>query len=189
VNDAAELEIAHIAARVEAAFESFDVTLAGAGERRGLRAESVSPWSPLEVAEHVALTNRFLWILVDKIAIKARSKLARGEVPPSTAPIVSILELVARRDFRWESPLHMLPTGAVPLGAVRATLAAQRETAGAYLAEMPAGEGSLCTIKMSVVGPEARLDLYQFLAFAALHLERHTLQMQRILAALDQPNT
>ena len=186
MKDAANCEIARIADRVDSAFESFDATLAGAGERRALRAERVSPWSPLEVAEHVALTNRFLWILVDKIAVKARSKLARGLVPPSSAPIVSDLELVARRDFRWEAPPHMRPTGEVSFDVVRATLASQRAIARAYFAEMPAGEGSLHTIKMSVVGPESRLDLYQFLAFAALHLERHTLQVQRILAALER---
>jgi hypothetical protein len=187
VKAAAKLEIARIAARVDAAFAAFDATLADAGERRARRAPSISPWSPLEVAEHVALTNRFLWILVDKIAVKARSKLARGEVPPSTAPNVNDLELVARHDFRWEAPAHMRPTGEVPFEVVRATLAAQRASASAHCAEMPAGEGSLHTIKMSVVGPEARLDLYQFLAFAALHVERHTLQVQRILAALERP--
>jgi hypothetical protein len=44
---------------------------------------------------------------------------------------------------------------------------------------MPGGQGSLHRIRMSVVGDDDRLDLYQFLAVLALHLERHAAQARR----------
>jgi hypothetical protein len=144
-----------------------------------------SAWTVREVCEHVALTNRFLLILVEKIATRSRSRSERGDAPPPLpSPIASLTEL-ASRDFRWKHPEHMTPTGTVPLGDVRSELDAQRERARALIQSFPAGEGALHRIRMSVVGGEDdRLDLYQFLEIVVLHADRHVRQMERNSSAL-----
>lgn len=144
-------------------------------------------WTAREVCEHVALTNRYLLILVDKIAARSRARRARGDdPPPDPSPVAHLTEL-ATRDFRWSHPEHMTPRGEHGPDEVRAELGQQRERCRALLAELPAGEGALHRIRMSVVGAagdgDDRLDLYQFLEIVALHAERHLRQLERGRAA------
>lgn len=137
-------------------------------------------WSALEIAEHVALTNHHLLLLVRKIAARARAKIARGEEPPSEPSRLDHLEGLAARDFAWTSPEHMLPAGQATPREIAGTLLEQRRRSLALLASMRDGEGSLHAISMSVVGE--RLDLYQYLALIALHMERHADQMDRAIS-------
>lgn len=136
-------------------------------------------WTIVEIAEHVSLANHYLLILVDKIAAKARVRApqTRGAYP-SPSPLEP-LERLASHAFHWESPRHMVPTGRERPGAIRERLAAQRRRMHALLGEFPRGEGTLHRIRMSVVGPSERLDLYEFLYLIALHAERHAEQMRR----------
>ena len=77
----------------------------------------------------------------------------------------------------WETPDHMRPTGSLTTPETVALLSAQRRRALGLLARARDGAGALHAISMSVAG--ARLDLYQLLAFVALHMERHAWQMDR----------
>jgi len=176
---------AEVRRRMESAFANLDSALFSAGGRVNERASAISPWSPLDVAEHVTLTNHFLLKLAEKGARKSARKLIRGDAAPMKGRIgVDQLESVASHDFRWEAPEHMLPRGAVTLEAVRATLATQCRQSLSLIDMLPAGEGTLHTIRMTVLGPDARLDVYELLVFIALHAERHTAQVRRILSAL-----
>ena len=136
-------------------------------------------WTIVEIAEHVTLTNHYLLILVDKIAGKARSRSARSSAGPPPLSRFDHLERLAGPDVAWESPEHMRPTGSCGVGEIRKRLAGQRERSQSLLREFPCGEGTLHSIRMSVVGPGERLGLYQFVHFIALHAERHAGQMQR----------
>jgi hypothetical protein len=78
----------------------------------------------------------------------------------------------------------MLPTGRVTLEEVRATLSEQRRRALAVLDMRPDAAVHLHTIRMTVLGPDARLDAHEFLTFIALHVERHAAQVHRIVLAL-----
>lgn len=136
-------------------------------------------WSGLEVLEHVALTDRFLLLLVDKIADRCRRRVARGLAwPAAPARFAPILPLTSR-EFAWAAPDHMVPTGRLSPAACAVRLAADRDRCRALLAEFPAGEGTLHRIRMSVV--DERLDLYQYLALIALHARRHLAQLERAL--------
>lgn len=144
-----------------------------------------APWTPWEIAEHVTLANRYLLILVQKIATKSERRLAQipnderaSPDPPSTTP----LERLGRRDFAWAHPEHMTPTGTMPSAAVCAQLDEDLARARAFLVQMPRGEGSLHTIRMSVLGGDNRLDLYGYLTLIAVHAERHLAQLTSRLA-------
>jgi hypothetical protein len=141
-------------------------------------------WSNAEIAEHVVLVNRYLLILADKIARKSAARASRGEPVPERPPRTDHLESLAQREFTWESPAHMLPTGSVPIADVVAALDEQRLRCARLLATAQGGEGALHTIRMSVVQGNDRLDLYQFSCVIALHAERHARAMQRNEAAL-----
>jgi hypothetical protein len=148
-------------------------------------------WSNLQIAEHVVLVNRYLLILAEKIADKSRRRLRRGETPSPSPSRIDHIAKLASGDFEWPAPRHMVPSGNASIAAIDAGLREQIDRCAALLEEMPGGEGSLHRIRMSAVGEDDRLDLYQFLAVIALHAERHARAMRHNEEALarraDQP--
>ena len=174
----------HLAVRLVRAFGCIESLLARPAwdlERR----PAAGGWSAAEVAEHVALTNHHLLLLVEKIADRARTRAERGELPTEAVSPTGDLARIAERGFRWESPEHMVPRGSATPRELARTLRGQRRRCLAPLLAMREGEGALHAISMSVVG--AKLDLYQFLTVIALHLERHAAQMERALGVRDRP--
>ena len=165
-------EIPRLARRLAAAFDGIEERLAHRSQEKG----GVG-WSAAEVAEHVALANHFLLLLAEKAAEKGVARRAAGLLPPGEASRWEHLERIADREFAWESPSHMRPTGSVTERETIAMLRLQRRRALGILERTRDGSGALHTISMSVAG--ARLDLYQILAFVALHMERHARQMDR----------
>lgn len=134
-------------------------------------------WSVGEVLEHVALSNRYLLILVEKLRERSLRRLAEGAPLPQAVRDFTLLDALASREFRWPHPAHMAPSGAADRGAIASELEQQRERCLSILRELPSGEGALHSLRMSVVG--ARLDLYQYLRLVDLHLLRHLGQMER----------
>lgn len=174
--------IASLGRRIARAFERISSALELPARALQFRpAEGV--WTIVEIAEHVSLTNHYLLLLVDKIARKVRTRAAQALADPPSLSRFHHLERLATPDFRWESPVHMRPTGKCSVDEIRERLARQQDQVLSLLREFPRGEGALHDIRMSVVGPDERLDLYQFVHFIALHAERHAEQMQRNLLA------
>jgi len=169
-------EIATLARRLSKAFEGIESRLRWPEDVLA-GSPGAGAWSPIEVAEHVALANHHLILLVEKIAARAREKARRGERPPPEPSSLESLEQLAAREFGWECPAHMLPTREATAREIASCLRAQRRRCLELLAAAPDGEGALHTLSMSVVG--GRLDLYQYLALVALHMERHARQMDR----------
>ena len=163
---------ARLASRLARAFEGIDRRL-----RRRPPAARGEGWSAEEIAEHVVLANHFLLLLAGKIAAKGVARRDRGIPLPREASGFEHLERLAARDFAWETPEHMRPTRSVTASETAAILSEQRRRALRLLARTRDGAGALHSISMSVAG--ARLDLYQLLAFVALHMERHARQMDR----------
>jgi hypothetical protein len=180
MSDAADLreEIAALREDLARQFAQFAGALELSDELWSFRPAEKS-WSASEIAEHVALANRYLLILADKIAVAARRRFERGETIPQGPLGLERLQSIARSDFRWPHPAHMAPTGAVPRADIEAELARQRAQCLALLDGMPAGEGRLHQIRMSVLGEGERLDLYGYLAFLGLHVARHAQQIER----------
>ena len=139
-------------------------------------------WSGALVLEHVGLMDRFVFVLVEKIAGRTRARLARGEPWPRSAPGLEVVARAALAPRVWPHPLHMTPTGTSTPAESAAVLAGDRARALAWLLEFPSGEGTLHRIRMSRVEGDGRLDLYQFLELVARHAERHAAQIDRALA-------
>jgi len=140
-------------------------------------------WSAREVLEHVALTDHFLLILVEKIAERTRRRLERGDPWPDGPPRFEHLQHLASSERDWEAPGHMVPSGDVEPAEAARTLTEDLRRATALLDEFPRGEGTLHRIRMSMVGgDDDRLDLYQYLEIVRLHAARHVGQVERALA-------
>ena len=136
-------------------------------------------WSVREICEHLTLADRYLLILAGKIRDKSRRRALAGQSVTKSPPRFEHLETLARRELAWTHPAHMTPAGRLDRAELDRRLGADLEACLALLREMPAGEGSLHRIRMSVVPGDDRLDLYQYLTVIALHVERHLEQLRR----------
>jgi hypothetical protein len=134
-------------------------------------------WTAREVVEHVALANRYLAILAEKIAAKSAQRAARGEPYPRHAPDLERLRALSALPAHWAHPAHMTPGGTRALAEIAAELAAQRAQLARLTAGARGGEGTLHAIRISVVPGDARLDLYALLEFVRLHMARHLRQL------------
>ena len=145
-------------------------------------------WRIDDILEHVSLTSHYLLLVIRKGVAKACKRAATQAIPDGESDLQAI-EVIGHPDtFAWLRPDHMEPTRAVSSAAVQATLRQQRAECLALLEQMGQGEGSLHTVRMSVQAL-GKLDMYQWLAFLALHARRHDIEIGRILVAqqADKP--
>lgn len=178
-----ELTASHGAtvARVRAEVEAVFAELAGWFDKpepvRQYRPAD-SGWTIDEVLEHITLTSHFLLIVIRKNCDKAVKRAQRGEQPSENESDLELLQPVGLwGSFVWIRPEHMEPTGAVPLAEVRVRMAAQRDECLDVLQRLKSGEGALVKVRMSV-NECGHLDIYQWIAFLALHARRHLTQLQ-----------
>lgn len=175
---------AELAARARLAFGQLDGFLAG--ELRGSELDhrpTPNSWSAREVLEHVHLTDRSLLRLVDKLGETSVRRAERGDPWPTAAPDLESIEAIAAREFRWPHPEHMSPTGTHPMPELGQLLTTDLARVLDWLERLPAGEGTLHRIRMSVVPrDEDRLHLYEYVLVLVLHAERHVGQIKRNLS-------
>lgn len=168
--------------RSDAAFDAL-LMRAELDPERLARRPHAAAWSGAEILEHVALMDRFVFVLVEKIAAKTRARLARLEPWPTAPPDLERVARAALEPRVWPHPAHMAPAGLQAPAESTAALARDRERCRAWLAEFPAGEGTLHRIRMSRVEGDDRLELYQFLELVARHAQRHAAQIDRAAAS------
>ena len=142
-------------------------------------------WTIDEILEHVALTNHFLLILIDKGAAKAL-KNAHGlnlatELAARQSARARLDEISEPGAFKWMRPDHMAPQGLKSGLEVAATLRQQLQQSRAVLARLPTGEGVLHCTTMSV-NDLGKMDVYDFVYFLAKHAERHLAQIASVAA-------
>ena len=137
-------------------------------------------WSIAAILEHVTLTDHFLLLVIRKGRDKALKRAAAGTAIQGNVRDLDALAPIGHPDaFPWLRPDHMVPTGGLSSDDIRARLQAQHQEALAILRSLPRGEGSLHLVRMSVQDL-GKLDLYQWLAFLALHARRHHIEAQRV---------
>ena len=184
MTDDTERVVETLAARLARAYEELEACF-DLPEERLARRPAPEDWSPAEVLEHVSLTSHYLLVLVAKIADKVRRRQARGLTPRSAPPRFEHLDAFASTDYAWDCPEHMLPTGSAAPREVRTRLRVQARAIAELLDEFKTGEGSLHTLRLTLLDPAGRLgdrlDLYQYLYFLGLHAERHLAQIGRAL--------
>ena len=142
-------------------------------------------WSIDEILEHVALTNHYLLILIEKGATKALKNhhnldLAT-ELSAQQFDRTKLDQIGQHRSFPWVRPEHMEPKGAIPSAEVATTLREQLRQCQQVLSRLPNGEGVLYRTTMSVNGL-GKIDVYEFVYFLAKHAERHVTQIKKVAA-------
>ena len=147
---------------------------------RELRARAGYPgaWTAAEHLEHVSLVNHFLLLTISKGCAKALKRAGSLPLPQGESDLVPLFPIADPDAFPWSPPSHMEPAGTREHEELRALLRAQCRQCLELLAGMPAGEGRLCTIRMSV-HDLGRLDMYQWLYFLAQHARYHLVLLGR----------
>lgn len=178
------LLIAEISQRLTTAFDELNGWFAAPAPLRSYQPAN-GGWNIDEILEHVALTNHFLLILIEKGANKAL-KNAHGldlgtELVARQSARARLDEISQPGAFTWMRPDHMAPQGLKSGLEVAATLRQQLEQCKAVLARLPNGEGVLYRTTMTVNGL-GKMDVYDFVYFLAKHAERHLAQIARVAA-------
>jgi len=163
---------AQVAAALKEVFDDLDRYFEASQDRLRARPEYPGSWSVAEHLEHLRLANHFLLLTIDKGCLKALKRAARLPVPDTGSDLSVLAPVADPAAFQWLPPEHMLPGPVGDLEALRLGLRRQREHCLELLERIPAGEGLLCTISMSV-HRLGRLDLYQWLYFLAQHIRYH----------------
>jgi hypothetical protein len=147
-----------------------------------LLARPESRWGPAQILEHVMLTNHFLLLLLEKGADKAVRKAASADLKKALEGYQffnPLLEQVKTPTaFAWHRPDHLQPAGEnLSLADIRHELRDQLYRCLCVLDRIERGEGVLHTI-MLTVNNIGRLDVYQYMHFLVLHMQRHLHQLE-----------
>ncbi len=176
--------IAEIKQQLETDFDALASWFGAAGSLRHFRPAN-GGWTIAENLEHVALTNHYLLILIEKGATKA---LQNAHGLDLTTELAARQSVRARLDeinqpgaFTWMRPDHMAPQGLKTGPEVAATLRQQLLQCQAVLNRLPNGEGVLYKTTMSV-HDLGKLDVYDFVYFLGKHVERHLAQIAKVAA-------
>jgi hypothetical protein len=138
-------------------------------------------WSVNEIVEHLALVERSVSKVFAKWLAEAR---ANGLAPEGeTSPLLEKMRMdhVVARTRRIEAPERVAPTQNRP---VSESLAAIDESRAALIASAESADGLALG---SIVHPHQALGpltLYEWLGFAAAHMERHIDQIDEVRATL-----
>ncbi len=164
-----------------ATFSEIDLWFEKEEEVRQFRPPS-NGWTIDEILEHIALTNHFLLILIDKgknKALQNRSKLVlEEELKTYTFNGNKLTEVGLHESFTWIRPAHMEPKGEKTLIEVKEELQLQLKQCLASLDELKNGEGILYKTTMSV-NNLGKIDVYEYIYFLAQHGKRHITQMTK----------
>ncbi len=137
-------------------------------------------WTINQILEHIALTNHFLLILIEKGTKKALSNVNQldfnEQLQSYTFHREKLNEIGVHKSFDWIRPEHMEPKGEKPLNEVRIQLENQLKMCLGFLDTLKNGEGILFKTTMTV-NDLGKIDVYEYLYFLAQHGQRHITQM------------
>ena len=178
------LLITEISQRLATAFAQLDGWFAAPAALRGYH-PAHGGWTVDEILEHVALTNHFLLILIEKGTTKALKNTHGLDLATELANRQSararLDEISEPGAFKWMRPDHMAPQGLKTGAEVAATLQQQLQQCQSVLARLPNGEGVFARTTMSV-NDLGKMDVYDFVYFLAKHAERHLAQIAAVVA-------
>lgn len=139
-------------------------------------------WNIREVLEHIALTNYFLLLIINKSTRRALERKKTGHtviLPADYQDKFDQIDVIGSKSFGWVRPEHMEPTGFKDIAEIKALLKQQYAQCMYNLSLLKNGEGVLVFTNMSV-NQLGKLDIYQYIYFLTKHIERHIRQMQRL---------
>jgi hypothetical protein len=136
-------------------------------------------WNIREVLEHIALTNYFLLLTINKATQRALNRRVPGvRLIASEAYKAKFreIETISSKSFGWVNPAHLEPEGLMDLPQIRKRLKQQFTTAMYNLSLLSDGSGTLVKTNLHVNNLGA-LDIYQYIFFLTRHIVRHQHQM------------
>ena len=139
-------------------------------------------WTIDEILEHIALTNHFLLILIDKGTNKALANISKLDIAEELKTYTfhrdKLTEVGLHKSFNWIRPEHMEPKSEKTLTEVRRQLKDQLNICFTNLERLKNGEGVLFKTTMSV-NELGKIDVYEYIYFLAQHGQRHITQMTK----------
>lgn len=147
---------------------------AGLSKKQWSFKASPDRWSPVEIVEHLALSEDFLMGLIKERVMKSP---ASNEPRDLRAMDDKVLALIADRTFTAKAPEAVAPAGkfASPQKALQALLERRARTLE-FLKNTPDLRAHAAD------SPLGKADAYQWLLFISAHTERHTKQLLEALA-------
>ena len=149
-------------------------------------------WSIIQILEHIALTNHYLLILIEKGTNKALQNARKldleNELSQYSFQAEKLNEIGINKSFPWIRPDHMEPSGNRAPETIRIQLREQMEQCISNLNRLKNGEGVLYKTTMSV-NNLGKINVYEYIYFLAKHGERHIRQMERVASEFEQNNT
>lgn len=138
-------------------------------------------WRIVQILEHMYLTNFYLLILIDKGVHKAirnyKDLDLESEIIKYSFSKDKLIEVGEYGAFTWIRPEHMEPKGEVELSEIRNLISLQYKKCLDYLELIKNGEGLLCTTTMTV-NQLGKINVYEYIYFLSLHIQRHIVQMK-----------
>lgn len=138
-------------------------------------------WTIVQILEHIYLTNFYLLILIDKGVNKAIRNYKdidlKSEVIKYSFSKDKFIEVGEYGAFTWIRPEHMEPKGELEPSEIRYLISLQYKKCRDYLDLMKNGEGLLCTTTMTV-NQLGKINVYEYIYFLSLHIQRHIVQMK-----------
>ncbi|HEX2621225.1 MAG TPA: DinB family protein [Phototrophicaceae bacterium] len=176
--------IERIRAALYLTFDELDQYFDLSDEIRALKPD-VNEWSIDEILEHITLTSHYLLLVVQSSRDKALKRAKLMPVPDEPSDLDAILVLSDPDAFAWSRPEHMEPTGQKPLSEVRLIMRVQQRICLEILDQLPAGEGQLHQVRMSVQNL-GKLDIYQWIFFLVQHARCHSEEIRRIVSRTQE---
>jgi uncharacterized damage-inducible protein DinB len=144
-------------------------------------------WCPEELAEHLALVERSIMGVVERLLGKSEELNAPPSADGKIDPPVKFPSAVRKTEMnKVEAPDRIRPQGGVAVAQSLQDLKTSREYLKSLRSRMAAVDLSEAKFPHPVMGP---LNLYQWLLFIAEHEARHLAQIENILKSKDGPAT
>jgi hypothetical protein len=155
--------------------QNFLESIEGLTEEQWRFKPAADRWSVGEVAEHIAISERFLLDIIRNRVLENEKATERPEGPRvSDADIVN---RITDRSQRAQAPEQGQPTGRF---ATRAELLQAYEDAHSAVVKAARESGEEVLRGRYTASPVGVLDGHQFLLFLAAHTARHTLQIEEV---------
>lgn len=161
-------------------------SISGVSEAQWKFKPAADRWSVAEVAEHITLSEGFLFKRATEDVMKVPPAPDRPMRTPAElkAGDEKVLTMVVDRSRRAQAPETLQPAGRFSgPDAVRKAFTEARQNSIEYIRKTNADLRNHAV----VAGPLGIVDAYQQLLLMAGHTERHTLQINEVKAAASYP--
>lgn len=137
-------------------------------------------WTIKEILEHIALTSRYLMILIEKGSEKAiknvQDKVLSDLLVSYNYDLSKVDDIGVHKSFNWIRPEHMEPTNTKSEFEIIDELISHIRLCLMQLNKLNNGEGLLYETTMTV-NDLGKLNVYEYIYFLSKHAERHIQQM------------